>query len=280
MEPVVSSTADQKPMGRVLIIAGSDPSGGAGIQADIKTVTALGQYAAAAITALTVQNTLGVKEAVGVEPRIINEQITAVLEDVGADVIKTGMLHSVEVVNTVVESILSNGFAGPIVVDPVMVASSGDHLLDDTAVALIRERLIPLSALVTPNLPEAEVLTGQKVSTPDEMKQAGQTILEMGAPAVLMKGGHLNADRLTDFLITKDKTTEIAAPKVATRHTHGTGCSYASAFSSLLAAGYSLDQAFPVAHAFVQSAIAEAPGFGAGHGPLGHARARVKLPNG
>ncbi len=280
MEPPVPKMTGEKPMGRVLIVAGSDPSGGAGIQADIKTVTALGQYAATAITALTVQNTMGVKEAIGVEPRIIIDQITAVLEDVGADVIKTGMLYSPDVVNAVVDTISNSGFDGPVVVDPVMVATSGDQLLDDTAVTLIRDRLIPLAALVTPNLPEAEVLTGRKVTTPAEMMQAGQAILEMGAPAVLVKGGHLKSALLTDFLITQDTITELSAPKMETRHTHGTGCSYASAFASLLAAGYGLHQAFPVAHAFVQAAIVAAPGFGAGHGPLGHARAKVMLPDG
>lgn len=280
MEPPVSNGSSGKPMGRVLIVAGSDPSGGAGIQADIKTVTMLGQYAAAAITALTVQNTIGVKEAVGVEPCIIHDQIIAVLEDVGADAIKTGMLHSAEVVTAVADTLARSGFDGPVVVDPVMVASSGDRLLDDTAVVLIRDRLIPLAALLTPNLQEAEVLTGLNVTTPDEMEQAGQAILEMGASAVLMKGGHLKSELLTDFLITKGKTTALSTPKIATRHTHGTGCTYASAFASLMAAGYSLDQAFPVAHAFVQAAIAAAPQFGAGHGPLGHALARVTLPNG
>jgi len=280
MASPVANSADEKPMGRVLIIAGSDPSGGAGIQADIKTVTALGQYAAAAITALTVQNTLGVKEAIGVEPRIIQDQITAVLEDVGADSVKTGMLHSPEVVRAVADILSNSGFSGPVIVDPVMVASSGDRLLDDTAVALIRDRLIPLATLVTPNLPEAEVLTGQKVTKPDEMVQAGQTILEMGARAVLMKGGHLKSAQLTDFLITEGSVTELSAPKIETRHTHGTGCSYASAFASFLAAGHGLEQAFPVAHAFVQAAIAAAPGFGAGHGPLGHARAKVGQSDG
>ncbi len=279
--PIVSSGGSPsfslgKPMARVLIVAGSDPSGGAGIQADIKTVTMFGQYAAAAITALTVQNTLGVKEAVGVEPRIIEDQIVAVLEDVGADAVKTGMLHSAEVVAAVADTLVAIKFGGPIVVDPVMVASSGDRLLDDTAVALIRDRLIPLATLVTPNLPEAEVLTGLKVTTPDEMEKAGHAILAMGAPAVLMKGGHLNADELTDLLITKDKTVALSTAKIETRHTHGTGCTYASAFASLLAAGHNLEQAFPLAHTFVQEAITAAPQLGAGHGPLGHARVRVQ----
>lgn len=280
MEQPVSIAPDTTPMKRVLIVAGSDPSGGAGIQADIKTVTMFGQYAAAAITALTVQNTLGVKEAVGVEPRVVGAQITAVLEDVGADAIKTGMLPTAEVVAAVAEALEASDFSGPTIVDPVMVATSGDRLLDDTAIRLIRTKLIPMATLVTPNLPEAEVLTGKKVTTPDEMLQAGRLILEMGASAVLMKGGHLSSETLTDLLITKDKVAELSSPKIATRHTHGTGCTYASAFASLLAAGYSLYQAFPIAHNFVQTAISAAPGFGAGHGPVGHARAKVRLEDG
>lgn len=272
MRQPVSAASGNKPMGRVLIIAGSDPSGGAGIQADIKTVTMFGQYAAAAITALTVQNTISVKEAIGVEPRIVADQITAVLEDVGADAIKTGMLYSADVAEAVVQALEASGFDGPIIVDPVMVASSGDKLMDDAAVEVIRAKLIPMATLVTPNLPEAEILSGLKVTTPGEMEKAGRMILDMGASAVLMKGGHLNSDRLTDFLITDSEVTELSNAKIDTRHTHGTGCTYASAFASLLAAGNSLEIAFPLAHDFVKTAIESAPGFGAGHGPLGHAR--------
>lgn len=259
-------------MGRVLVIAGSDPSGGAGIQADIKTITMLGQYAATAITALTVQNSVGVKKAIGVEPEDVRAQAEAVLEDVGADAVKTGMLHSADLVAEVASILRDAEFAGPIVVDPVMVASSGDRLLDDKAVSLIQNELIPMAALVTPNLPEAQVLTGKTVESNDEMQDAGRMILDMGARAVLMKGGHQNTSTLTDFLMTPDKIFSLSARKVDTRHTHGTGCSFASAFAALLAAGHSLDEAFPIAHAFIQEAIAKAPGFGAGHGPLGHAR--------
>lgn len=266
-----SRVSGNKPMGRVLIVAGSDPSGGAGIQADIKTVTMFGQYAAAAITALTVQNTIGVTEAVGVEPRVVRGQIEAVLEDIGADAIKTGMLFSADVVSAVIEALVASDFDGPLVVDPVMVASSGDRLMDDTAVELIRSKLIPMATLLTPNLPEAEVLTGLKVTTPEAMEQAGRTLLSMGASAVLMKGGHLQSEQLVDLLITEKGVFERSSRKIRTRHTHGTGCTYASAFASLLAAGHSLDAAFPLAHTFVQTAIKLAPGFGSGHGPIGHA---------
>ena len=262
----------QNRMGRVLVIAGSDPSGGAGIQADIKSITMHGQYAATAITALTVQNTVGVKEAIGVEPRVIRAQIEAVLEDVGADAVKTGMLHSADVVAEVSQTLKDSNFTGPLVVDPVMVASSGDRLLDDRAVDLIKNELIPMATLVTPNLPEAKVLTGLGVETNEEMQAAGRMILDMGAKAVLMKGGHQNAETLTDFLMTREQTLFLSAKKVQTRHTHGTGCSFASSFAALLASGMALADAFPVAHQFIQDAIRLAPGFGAGHGPLGHAR--------
>lgn len=262
----------RRAMGRVLVIAGSDPSGGAGVQADIKTITMLGQYAATAITALTVQNTMGVKEAHGVEPRVVRAQAEAVLEDVGADTVKTGMLHSADLVTEVASLLRDAEFAGPVVVDPVMVASSGDRLLDDRAVSLIQNELIPLATLVTPNLPEAQVLTGKTVESNEEMQAAGRMILDMGAGAVLMKGGHQKSSTLTDFLMTPEATVSLSANKVDTRHTHGTGCSFASAFAALLAAGHSLEEAFPIAHAFIQDAIARAPGFGEGHGPLGHAR--------
>lgn len=260
------------PMGRVLVVAGSDPSGGAGIQADIKTITMLGQYAAAAITALTVQNTVEVKEAIGVEPCVIRAQIEAVLEDVGADTVKTGMLHSAAVVQAVAQTLREADFGGTLVIDPVMVATSGDRLLDEEAISAIKTDLIPSATLVTPNLPEAEVLAGMSVQSNDDLQAAGRLILEMGAQAVLMKGGHRHAEILTDYLMTPDQTLSISVPKIATRHTHGTGCSMASAFAALLSSGKSLPDAFPIAHDFIQQAITNAPRFGAGHGPLGHAR--------
>lgn len=260
-------------MGRVLIVAGVDPSGGAGIHADVKTVTMLGQYAAGAITALTIQNTVGVSDAQGVDPAFVQAQIKAVLEDVGADAIKTGMLYSAAITETVAQVITAAAFAGAVIIDPVMVASSGDRLLDDHAVDVIRQRLFPLATLVTPNIPEAEILSGMQINTTEDMIKAGYAIRAQGAKAVLVKGGHLAAEILSDFLITGDGVHELKAPKLKTRHTHGTGCTYASAFAALMASGLSVEQAFPKAHAFVQSAIKVAPGFGQGHGPLGHAHA-------
>jgi hydroxymethylpyrimidine/phosphomethylpyrimidine kinase len=271
----MKNTSQQPPavqnMGRVLIVAGVDPSGGAGMHADVKTVTMLGQYAAGAITALTVQNTIGVSDAMGVDPAFVSGQISAVLEDVGADTIKIGMLYSSAITEAVADAIIRAGFTGAVVVDPVMVATSGDRLLDGHAVDGIRQRLFPLAALVTPNLPEAEILSGIKIQSTKDMIEAGQAIRAQGAKAVLVKGGHMDADTLSDFLITADGVHELTISKLNTRHTHGTGCTYASAFAALIASGLTIEQAFPKAHAFVQSAIKAAPGFGEGHGPLGHA---------
>ena len=265
-------------MGRVLIIAGSDSSGGAGIQADIKTVTMLGQYAATAITAITVQNTCGVSDVLGLEPALIKAQILAVLDDIGADTIKTGMLHSSDVVKTIAATLEEVSWAGPLVVDPVMVATSGDQLIDDSAVDVIRNVLLPRASLITPNLPEVAVLTGREITSVDDMKHAADRLLSFGAQAVLVKGGHLKDATLTDLLVTENGIDEITSEKIETQHTHGTGCTLASACAALIAGGMSIEEAFPVAHAFVREAILKAPMLGKGHGPLGHAHVQEALP--
>ncbi|GHF23358.1 hydroxymethylpyrimidine/phosphomethylpyrimidine kinase [Kordiimonas sediminis] len=256
-------------MGRVLIIAGSDSGGGAGIQADIKTVTMLGGYAATAVTAITVQNTLGVTGIYPVPQEVIAGQIQSVLSDIGADVIKTGMLADIATIETVADVIPATI---PIVVDPVMVATSGDTLQSAEAVSALKERLVSRAAVVTPNIPEAEILTGRTIRDVSDMKAAGEDILTLGAKAVVMKGGHLPVQDLTDLLVTPHGIVEIEARKQDTRNTHGTGCTLASAIAAGMAAGESLETAVRNAHAFVQEAIAKAPGYGAGHGPLGHAR--------
>ncbi len=258
--------------GRVLVVAGSDPSGGAGIQADIKTITALGGYAATAITALTVQNTIGVTDVLPVAPDFVVAQINAVLSDVGADTIKTGMLHDVDVIAAVVDSLNACNFQGAVVVDPVMVATSGDHLLKTDAVETLVSRLLPIATVITPNIPEAEVLAGFKIETVEEMRKAAKHVLSLGPKAVLLKGGHLVTDKLVDILLTQDgEEMQIKSTRLETRHTHGTGCTLASAIATGLASGESLELAFSHAHAFVHSAIMKAPGFGQGNGPLGHA---------
>ena len=254
--------------GRVLIIAGSDSGGGAGIQADIKAVTAMGGYAATAITAITVQNTLGVH---GVHPLpldLIEAQARVVLDDIGADAIKTGMLGSIEVVERVA-AILDTSEA-PAVVDPVMIAKGGHPLLPDAAVQAVRTLMVPRAALLTPNAPEAEALTGLGVADLDGQRRAGEALLALGAQAVLMKGGHVAGETVIDLLLTPTGETLLEGPRVDTRHTHGTGCTLASACAAGLAKGLPLEAAVAEAWAYVAEAIRRAPGLGRGHGPLDH----------
>jgi hydroxymethylpyrimidine/phosphomethylpyrimidine kinase len=255
-------------LGRVLIIAGSDSGGGAGVQADIKTVTALGGYAATAVTAITVQNTLGVSAVHAVPLDIVVAQARAVLSDLGADAIKTGMLGDAATVAAVAAIIAEAGL--PAVVDPVMVAKGGATLLDADAVRVLRERLAPRAALLTPNAPEAAALTGLVVETTEDLRRAGEALLAAGAAAVLMKGGHVAGARVVDLLLTPAGETLFEAERAETRHTHGTGCTLASACAAGLAQGLPLTEAVARAWAYVQEAIARAPGFGQGHGPLDH----------
>jgi len=256
------------PLGRVLIIAGSDSGGGAGVQADIKTVTALGGYAATAITAITVQNTLGVCGVMPIPLEVIEAQARAVLDDIGADAIKTGMLGDAATVELVARLLADAGVAA--VIDPVMVAKGGASLLADGAVAAVRERLIPQAALLTPNAPEAAVLTGLTVETTDDLRRAGEALLGAGARAVLMKGGHVAGDRVVDVLMTPSGETAFEGERIESRHTHGTGCTLASACATGLAQGLPLVEAVARAWDYVHEAILRAPGFGAGHGPLDH----------
>jgi hydroxymethylpyrimidine/phosphomethylpyrimidine kinase len=256
--------------GRVLVIAGSDSGGGAGIQADIKTITALGGYAATAITALTAQNTLGVHGVMPVPPDFIRQQIEVVLADIGADIIKIGMLGDVATIGTVCDALEDFAPDVPVVLDPVMVAKGGQALLAAQAVDSLRRRLLPLSAVITPNLPEAEALTGLTIRTVDDMREAAAAILAMGVPTVLLKGGHLDSETVIDLLATQAGTESFAAPRIKTRHTHGTGCTTASAVAVGLAQGLTLRDAVIRARLYVRAAITAAPGFGAGHGPLNH----------
>ena len=257
-------------LGRVLIIAGSDSGGGAGIQADIKTVTALGGYAATAVTAVTVQNTLGVTGVHLIPLDVVEAQARAVLDDIGADAIKTGMLGGTETVERVA-GILDTAPGIPTVVDPVMVAKGGASLLDPLAIDAVKSLMVPRAALLTPNAPEAEALTGLEIRTADDLRRAGEALLRAGAAAVLMKGGHMPGDTVIDVLMTPDGETTFEAARQDTRHTHGTGCTLASACATGLAQGLPLQAAVARAWAYVQEAMARAPGFGAGHGPLDHA---------
>lgn len=260
--------------GRILIVAGSDSGGGAGIQADIKTVTALGGYAATAVTALTAQNTCGVFGVVGIEPAFIRQQIDLVLDDIGADAIKTGMLHSAGVIEAVAGALEARaGGAGrrpALVVDPVMVAQSGDPLLAEEAVSSLAERLIPRADLITPNLPEARRLLGRPIAAVEDMERAAKELLALGCSAVLLKGGHLEGETLTDLLATGQSCERFDHPRIDTLHTHGTGCTLASAIATGLAQGLELRAAVVRALAYLQEALRSAPGLGQGHGPVDH----------
>jgi hydroxymethylpyrimidine/phosphomethylpyrimidine kinase len=257
--------------GRVLIIAGSDSGGGAGIQADIKTVTTLGAYAATAITALTAQNTIGVQGILPVSPDFVKRQIESVLSDIGADCIKTGMLLDHGVIEVAGETIEKAAPAVPLVVDPVMIASTGARLLDPRALDALERRFIARAALVTPNAPEAEALTGQRIAGLDDMRRAADALLRAGAKAVMVKGGHVAGDTVRDLIVTADDGFILEAERIDTHHTHGTGCTLASAIAAGLAQGLALRPAIERAHAYVQEAIRAAPGLGGGHGPLNHA---------
>jgi hydroxymethylpyrimidine/phosphomethylpyrimidine kinase len=252
----------------VLIIAGSDSGGGAGLQADVKAVTLLGGFAATAVTAITVQNTLGVHGVHPLPVELIAAQADAVLDDIGTDAVKTGMLGSVAVVETVA-AILDRANA-PAVVDPVMVAKGGHPLLPVEAVQAVKSLMVPRAALLTPNAPEAEALTGIEVRDLDGQRRAGEAILAMGARAVLMKGGHVPGEMVIDLLLTPSGETVLEGERVETRHTHGTGCTLASACAAGLAKGLPLEVAVAEAWAYVAEAIRRAPGVGGGHGLLDH----------
>ena len=258
------------PKGRVLIIAGSDSGGGAGIQADIKTCSAFGAYAMTAITAVTAQNTLGVQAVEMMPPVIVKAQIEACLSDIGADVVKIGMLGTKANIEVVAEAV--DELDAFVILDPVAVATSGDALLEPEAAAAMRDTLLPLADLVTPNVPEAELLTGLKIADVDDMTKAGDALLERGVYAALMKGGHLDGKAVVDVLVSEEGANIMSGPRLRSRHTHGTGCTLASAVAANMALGLDLDEAVMRAREFVFEAIRTAPGFGSnkGHGPLNH----------
>lgn len=257
--------------GRVLVIAGSDSGGGAGIQADIKTVTALGGFAATAITALTAQNTLGVHGVHAVPFDFLRLQIECVLSDIGADVIKTGMLADSATIDLISDVLERHAPSTPLVVDPVMVAKGGQRLLAAEAVATLKRRLAARAAVVTPNIPEAEALCGTPIADVSAMRRAAAAIRALGAEAVLVKGGHLPGPTVIDLLATGQGVETFESARIETRHTHGTGCTLASAIAAGLAQGMTLRDAVLRARAYVRAAIHAAPGIGAGHGPLDHA---------
>jgi hydroxymethylpyrimidine/phosphomethylpyrimidine kinase len=255
-----------------LTIAGSDSSGGAGIQADLKTFAAFGVYGASAITALTAQNTRGVRGIHPVPPAFVTAQIDAVFDDLDVKAVKIGMLAELATIEAIAAS-LSRWKPGLIVLDPVMVATSGDRLLSTDAVSVLRERLIPKATLITPNLPEAAALLGEAVASDEAtIRSQGKKLLAMGAHAVLIKGGHGQGAESIDYLFVGSSVIALPAPRIATVNTHGTGCSLSSAIAAGLARGEALEQAVRAAKTWISAAIAAADGLGIGHGhgPIHH----------
>ena len=257
------------PKSKVLIIAGSDSSGGAGIQADIKTVSSLGSYAMTAVTAVTSQNTTGIKSIVSIPPKEIANQIEFTLKDIKPDSIKIGMLHSSEVINSIIKSLYK--FKIPkIVLDPVMVAKGGAKLIDNKAINSIRNRLIKKIFIITPNIPEAEILTKQKIKSVDDMVACGKLLLTLGAKNVLIKGGHLKSENMTDVLVNKKEIIMFNSKKFATKNTHGTGCTLSSAIATYLSRGKVLKKACELGIKYVNQAIGSNLNYGKGNGPINH----------
>jgi hydroxymethylpyrimidine/phosphomethylpyrimidine kinase len=255
-------------MRTALTIAGSDSGGGAGLQADLKTFAALGVYGTSAVTAVTAQNTLGVTAVLAMPPELVEAQIEAVLSDLGADAIKIGMLANAAVARAVAAT-LTRHPGIPIVLDTVMVAKGGARLLEPDAVAALRQEVMPLATVVTPNIPEAEALTGLTITSVADLHRAAVALLDLGARAVIVKGGHLDGPPI-DVLATRETTLELTAARIDTRHTHGTGCTFSAAIAAELARGADVTAAAQAAKAYVTRAIQAAPGLGRGHGPLGH----------
>ncbi len=256
--------------GRVVIVAGSDSGGGAGVQADIKTVTALGGYAATAVTALTAQDTQGVHAVHALPPDFVAAQLRVVLRDIGADCIKIGMVHSAPIIDAVADVIAAEAPDVPIVADPVMIAKGGHALLGPEALNTLRARVCRVATLLTPNIPEAEALSGLEVRSVDDMVRTAEILLTLGPPAILLTGGHGEGARITDVLVHDGDLELFESERIETAHTHGTGCTLASAIATGLAQGLVLRDAVVRARAYVRVAIARAPGLGAGHGPLNH----------
>jgi hydroxymethylpyrimidine/phosphomethylpyrimidine kinase len=252
---------------RALTIAGSDSGGGAGIQADLKTFAALGVYGLSAITAITAQNTEGVRTALDLPAELVAAQIDAVLEDIGADAAKTGMLSSPAIIETVAECIRK--WQLRFVVDPVMRAKGGAPLLQPEAVTTIRRVLLPLAEVVTPNIPEAEALTDKQIETVEDMRAAARAIYDLGARHVVVKGGHRSGDALDVYFDGHD-FFELSAERIQTRHTHGTGCTFSSAIAAFMARGLPVNKAIAEAKHYITEAIRHAPGLGHGHGPTEH----------
>lgn len=256
--------------GRVLVVAGSDSSGGAGIQADIKTVTALGGYAASAVTVVTAQNTKGVHAVHDIPAALVAKQIEAVMTDIGADCIKIGMVHSIAIIEAVAGAIAEFAPKVPVVVDPLKFAKGGERLLKAGALDALKRSLLVGAAVVTPNIPEAKALTGMSIRDLDDMKHAAEMVHTLGPKTVLLTGGHMHGDVISDVLHDELGGEVYESPRIHTPHTHGTGCTLASAIATGIAQGMPVRFAIERARAYVRDAILSAPGFGEGAGPINH----------
>ena len=258
-----------KPKSKILIIAGSDSSGGAGIQADIKTVTSLGSYAMTAITAITVQNTTGVKSVISISPKELKNQILFTCKDIKPDAVKIGMLNSSKVIDTVINA-LSKIKTSKIILDPVMVAKGGTKLINKKAIKTLKEKLIKKAYLVTPNIPEAEELTHIKIKSVKDMIDAANILLKLGAKNVLIKGGHRKTKYMEDVLLNKKHIKIFKNKKINTKNTHGTGCTLSSAITTFLSCGKPIKRSCELGIKYVNQAIGSNPNYGKGHGPLNH----------
>jgi hydroxymethylpyrimidine/phosphomethylpyrimidine kinase len=258
-----------KPKSKILIIAGSDSSGGAGIQADIKTVTALGSYAMTAITAITIQNTTGVKSIVPIDPKKISDQIEFTSKDIRPDAVKIGMLHSSNVIKSVIHS-LDLVKIKKIILDPVMIAKGGAQLIDDKAIQLLKNELIKKVSLITPNIPEAEILTKTKIKNKEDMIFAASMLIELGAKNVFIKGGHLNSKVVYDIFVNNKEIMLFKNRRISTSNTHGTGCTLSSAISTYFACGKTLKKSCELATKYVNHSIRSNLNYGKGHGPINH----------
>mgnify|MGYP000875892462 CR=1 FL=1 len=258
-----------KPKSKILIIAGSDSSGGAGIQADIKTVTALGSYAMTAITAVTIQNTTGVRSIVPIDPKEISNQIEFTSKDIKPDAIKIGMLHSEKVIKSVIHS-LNLIKIKKIILDPVMVAKSGTKLIDDKAIKILKNKLMKKVSLITPNIPEAEMLTGTQIKTKEDMIFAASMLIGFGAKNVFIKGGHLDSKVVLDIFVNKKEIKIIKNRRITTSNTHGTGCTLSTAITTFYSCGKSLKKSCELATKYVNNSIRSNLNFGKGQGPINH----------
>ena len=258
-----------KPKSKILIIAGSDSSGGAGIQADIKTITSLGSYAMTAVTAITSQNTTGVKSIVSINSKEIEKQIIFTCKDIKPDAIKIGMLHSPSVIKSVINAI-NKIKAKKIILDPVMIAKGGAKLINNKAIQILKNKLIKKVILITPNIPEAEILTKTKIKSVDDMIHTGKIFLNLGARNVLIKGGHLNTRNLHDVFLNKDEIKIFKNKKITTKNTHGTGCTLSSAITTFFSCGKPLKKSCELGIKYVSNAIGSKINYGKGHGPINH----------